>query len=74
MTCRRGFVLVFVLVMLAALSLLGATLSRGAALRRQAATDYRDRVCAVGQGRVRWQDNVIACDHRRWRGPRVVVE
>ncbi|WP_369929940.1 hypothetical protein [Xanthomonas sp. NCPPB 2632] len=65
MKCRRGSVLVFVLLMLAALGLLGAALSRGAASRRLAAAEYRDRVCvAVGQDRARWQEDVAACDHR----------
>lgn len=62
---RRGSVLVFVLVMLTALGLLGAALSRGAASRHLAATEYRDRVCiAVGRDRTRWQENIAACDHR----------
>ncbi|WP_285401483.1 hypothetical protein [Luteibacter sp. ME-Dv--P-043b] len=61
----RGCVLVFVLVMLAALSLIGAGLSRGAASRRLAAAEYRDRVCvAGGYDRARWQEDVAACDHR----------
>lgn len=61
----RGSVLVFVLLMLAALGLLGAALSRGAASRRLAAAEYRDRICvAVGRDRTRWHEGVTACDHR----------
>lgn len=71
MTPCRGSVLVLVLVMLAAMGMLGATLSRQASWRRLVAVEYRDGLCGPQPHLVGWQAGVAACDYRTRREKRV---
>jgi hypothetical protein len=70
----RGSVLVFVLVMLAAMSMLGATLSRHASWRRLAAAEYRDGLCGPRPQSAGWQAGVTPCDYRTRREKRVAED
>lgn len=74
MSACRGSILVFVLVMLAAMGVLGATLSRHAAWRRLIAAEYRDALCGPGPHPAGWQDGVAPCEHRTRREKRVAED
>lgn len=74
MTRARGSVLIFVLVMLAALGMLGATLSQHASWRWLAAAEYRERLCGPEPEDGRWHDGGAPCDHRKRREQRVVQQ